>query len=48
MTVMRTERLLLRDWRDSDLVPWAEMNADAEVRQYLGPVLTTSRPRRGC
>ena len=23
-----------------DLAPWAEMNADPEVRQYLGPLLT--------
>ncbi len=30
----------MRGWRESDLGPWAAMNADAEVRQYLGPPLT--------
>ncbi len=30
----------MRGWRESDLVPWAAMNADPEVRQYLGPLLT--------
>jgi len=35
-----TERLVMRGWRESDLGPWAEMNADPEVRRYLGPLLT--------
>jgi RimJ/RimL family protein N-acetyltransferase len=30
----------MRGWRESDLAPWAAMNADPEVRQYLGPLLT--------
>lgn len=30
----------MRGWRDSDLAPWAAMNADPEVRRYLGPLLT--------
>ena len=30
----------MRGWRESDLVPWAAMNADPEVRRYLGPLLT--------
>ncbi|MEV4428883.1 GNAT family N-acetyltransferase [Streptomyces sp. NPDC049602] len=40
MPELRTERLLLRRWRESDLEPWAAMNADPEVREYLGPPLT--------
>lgn len=40
MTELRTNRLTLRRWRDSDLDPWAAMNADAEVREHLGEVLT--------
>jgi RimJ/RimL family protein N-acetyltransferase len=40
MTELRTERLLLRQWRDSDLDPWAAMNADPEVRRYFPTVLT--------
>jgi RimJ/RimL family protein N-acetyltransferase len=38
-----TERLIMRGWRDSDLAPWAAMNADPEVRQYLGPLLTVEQ-----
>jgi RimJ/RimL family protein N-acetyltransferase len=37
---INTERLIMRGWRESDLAPWAAMNADPQVRQYLGPVLT--------
>ena len=40
MVEIDTERLILRGWRDSDLVPWAAMNADPEVRQFLGPLLS--------
>jgi RimJ/RimL family protein N-acetyltransferase len=35
-----TERLIMRGWRESDLASWAAMNADPEVRQYVGPLLT--------
>lgn len=37
---LRTDRLLLRGWRESDLAPWAAMNADPEVRRYFPGVLT--------
>ncbi|MFJ1581645.1 GNAT family N-acetyltransferase [Streptomyces sp. NPDC088147] len=40
MAELRTDRLTLRRWRDSDLEPWAVMNADPEVREHLGDVLT--------
>ncbi|MFF8929305.1 GNAT family N-acetyltransferase [Streptomyces longwoodensis] len=40
MTELRTDRLVLRPWRESDLVPWAAMNADPEVRRHLGDLLT--------
>ncbi|WP_042386147.1 GNAT family N-acetyltransferase [Streptacidiphilus melanogenes] len=39
-TLLRTDRLLLRPWRETDLAPWAAMNADPEVRQHLGGVMT--------
>jgi RimJ/RimL family protein N-acetyltransferase len=40
MAEISTERLIMRGWRESDLAPWAAMNADPEVRQYVGPLLT--------
>ncbi|MFF9915912.1 GNAT family N-acetyltransferase [Streptomyces sp. NPDC013457] len=40
MTELATDRLTLRRWRDSDLEPWARMNADPEVREHLGDLLT--------
>lgn len=40
MTELRTERLLLRRWQQSDLEPWAAMNADPRVREHLGEVMT--------
>ena len=36
---LHTRRCVLRQWLDSDLAPWAEMNADAEVRRYFPGVL---------
>ncbi len=39
-TEIGTERLIMRGWRESDLAPWMAMNADPEVRRYLGPLLT--------
>ncbi|MFF3013715.1 GNAT family N-acetyltransferase [Streptomyces sp. NPDC057939] len=36
MPALRTDRLLLRPWREADLEPWAAMNADPEVREHLG------------
>ncbi|MGQ0635129.1 MAG: GNAT family N-acetyltransferase [Planctomycetaceae bacterium] len=32
---MTTERLLLRPWRDADKVPFAALNADAQVMEFL-------------
>ncbi|MHA4817809.1 GNAT family N-acetyltransferase [Streptomyces aculeolatus] len=40
MTELRTDRLVLRRWKDSDLEPWAALNADPEVREHLGDLLT--------
>jgi RimJ/RimL family protein N-acetyltransferase len=40
MAEISTERLIMRSWRESDLAPWAAMNADPEVRRYVGPLLT--------
>lgn len=43
MPELRTDRLLLRRWREADLAPWAAMNADPEVREHLGELLTRER-----
>ncbi|MBV9451698.1 MAG: hypothetical protein JO345_38005 [Streptosporangiaceae bacterium] len=40
MAEISTARLVMRGWREPDLAPWAAMNADPEVRRYLGPLLT--------
>ncbi|MEV7023827.1 GNAT family N-acetyltransferase [Kitasatospora sp. NPDC093558] len=40
MSELHTERLLLRRWRETDLEPWAAMNADPEIREHLGDLLT--------
>ena len=40
MPDLSTDRLVLRSWRESDLRPWAEMNADPAVREHLGDLLT--------
>ena len=36
MRELRTGRLLLRQWRDEDLEPWAGLNADPEVMEKPG------------
>jgi RimJ/RimL family protein N-acetyltransferase len=35
-----TERLLLRPWKNEDILPYAEMNADPRVREFFPSVLT--------
>ena len=37
---LRTERLLLRHWREEDREPFAEMNADPEVMEHFPARLT--------
>jgi RimJ/RimL family protein N-acetyltransferase len=37
---LRTDRLLLRRWREEDLAPFAALNADPEVVRYLPTALT--------
>lgn len=40
MEQIRTERLLLRPWREEDFAPFAELNADARVMEHFPRVLT--------
>lgn len=39
MTTLRTDRLVLRHWREEDRDPWAALNADPEVRHHFPNVL---------
>lgn len=39
MTV-RTKRLILRPWQESDLGPFAQLNADPRVREYFPGILS--------
>jgi ribosomal-protein-alanine N-acetyltransferase len=40
MPVLRTKRLVLRSWRDTDREPFAALNADPEVMQHFPNVLS--------
>jgi RimJ/RimL family protein N-acetyltransferase len=42
---LRTERLLLRQWREADIAPFAAMNADPTVMQFF-PSLRTAHETR--
>ena len=42
---LHTPRCVLRQWRDSDLAPWAEMNADPQVRRYFPGLLDAEQAR---
>jgi RimJ/RimL family protein N-acetyltransferase len=37
---LRTPRLVLRRWRDSDRAPFAELNTDPDVMEFIGTPLT--------
>lgn len=38
--MIETDRLLLRPWQESDLAPFAAMNADPHVRRFFPSILT--------
>jgi RimJ/RimL family protein N-acetyltransferase len=40
VTELRTPRLLLRQWREADLVPFAALNADPDVMRHFPAPLT--------
>jgi ribosomal-protein-alanine N-acetyltransferase len=44
--VIVTERLFLREWRDTDVNPFAAMNSDPRVMQYFPETYSEERTRR--
>ncbi len=40
---LRTDRLLLRGWRESDLEPFAALNADPQVMRYFPAALSRAQ-----
>lgn len=40
---IETERLVLRDWRDADLAPFAAMNADDKVMEHYPATLSRAQ-----
>jgi RimJ/RimL family protein N-acetyltransferase len=43
--VIETERLILRRWREADIVPYAAMMADPAVADWLGGVQTAEKAK---
>ena len=40
MFQLETDRLIIREWRDDDIVPFASLNADPDVMRYFPEPLT--------
>jgi RimJ/RimL family protein N-acetyltransferase len=40
MMTLKTERLILREWNEADREPFAQMNADSRVMEYLGEAMS--------
>jgi len=40
MMTLKTERLILREWNEADREPFAQMNADSRVMEYLGETMS--------
>lgn len=38
--IIRTSRLILREWKSEDLAPFAKLNADSKVREYFAKTKT--------
>ncbi len=43
---LHTERLVLRQWRDDDIEPFARLNADPDVRRYYPTIPTRAESER--
>jgi RimJ/RimL family protein N-acetyltransferase len=45
-TILRTRRLILRRWKESDLLPFARMNADQRVMEFMLGKMTKEETRQ--
>lgn len=43
--LLETERLILRQWQESDILPFIEMNQDPEVMKYFPAMLSADETR---
>ena len=43
MATIKTPRLLLRDWQDTDIEPWVAMNLDPRVTEFFPTAYTRER-----
>ena len=43
VVIIETERLILRQWRDSDREPFARINADGRVMEFMPGILTSTQ-----
>lgn len=43
ITQLKTDRLLLRQWQQSDFLPFAALNADPQVMEYFPSVLSSAQ-----
>lgn len=44
--MIETSRLLIRPWREADIVPFHAMSQDAEVMRFLGPLVSAADTRQ--
>ena len=40
MTIIKSDRLILRPWKEGDLEPFAALNADPKVMEYFPATLS--------
>lgn len=45
MFILDTERLILRNWKDSDLMPFIELNMDSRVMEFFPNILSEDETR---
>jgi RimJ/RimL family protein N-acetyltransferase len=43
--ILETERLILRNWQESDVAPFVEMNQDLEVMKYFPDLLSAEETK---